>query len=42
MGLTNTITVISDSERLVEQISSKLVLLRDLDKVINIIKAMYN
>ena len=35
MGLTNTITVISDSERLVEQISSKLVLLRDLDKVIN-------
>ena len=35
MGLTNTITVISDSERLVEQISSKLVLLRDLDKITN-------
>lgn len=35
MGLTNTITVISDSERLVEQIGSKLVLLRDLDKITN-------
>ena len=33
MGLANTITVISNSERLIEQVSSKLVLLRDLDKV---------
>ena len=33
MGFNNTITIISNSEKLVEQISEKLVLLRDLDKV---------
>ena len=33
MGFNNTITVISASETLIEQISSKLILLRDLDKV---------
>ena len=35
MGFTNTITVISNDEGLVEQIGSKLVLLRDLDKITN-------
>lgn len=33
MGFNNTITVISNDEALIEQISAKLVLLRDLDKV---------
>lgn len=35
MGFNNTITIISNKNELIEQISSKLVLLRDLDKVIN-------
>ena len=35
MGFNNTITVISNSEVLIGQISEKLVLLRDLDKVTN-------
>lgn len=35
MGFNNTITLISNDEELVEQISSKLVLLRDLDKITN-------
>lgn len=35
MGFNNTITVISNNEALVRQISDKLVLLRDLDKVTN-------
>ncbi len=33
MGFTNTITLISNNEEQIEQITSKLVLLRDLDKV---------
>lgn len=35
MGFTNTITLISNNEEQIEQITSKLVLLRDLDKVTN-------
>ena len=35
MGFTNTITLISNSEEQIEQITSKLVLLRDLDKITN-------
>ena len=33
MGFTNTITLVSNNEEQIEQISSKLVLLRDLDKI---------
>ncbi len=35
MGFNNTITIISNREELVSQISEKLVLLRDLDKITN-------